>query len=205
MVDQELTDYIESMKDSGFSEEETRKKLLDAGWDAGDVDGALGITPEPAAVPVPRSTAPSGMAYQGIGIRFAAQIVDTIILLIIYFIISFILGMFLGIFVMNMMGGGYYYGGLQLLFYIIFIGLWFGYFVFMEGSKGQTVGKMVCGIKVVKEDGSPCDMHAALIRNLLRIVDSLPFAYIVGVILISGSDKKQRLGDKSAHTVVVKA
>lgn len=49
MVDPELTKYIESMKDSGFSDEETRKKLLDAGWDAKEVDKALGTEPAPAA------------------------------------------------------------------------------------------------------------------------------------------------------------
>lgn len=49
MVDPELAKYIESMKDSGFSGEETRKRLLDAGWDAKEVDKALGIGPAPAA------------------------------------------------------------------------------------------------------------------------------------------------------------
>jgi uncharacterized RDD family membrane protein YckC len=64
---------------------------------------------------------------------------------------------------------------------------------------------MVLKIKVVREDGSPCGIVPAIIRNILRIVDGLPFLYIIGMILISRSSKKQRLGDSVAKTVVVKA
>jgi len=40
--------------------------------------------------------------------------------------------------------------------------------------------------------------------NILRIIDALPFLYIIGLIFMSRSDKKQRLGDKIARTVVIK-
>ncbi len=203
MVDPGLTKYIESMKDSGFSGEETRKKLLNAGWDAKEVDKALGTGPAPAAVaPATKPTA-SVMAYQGIGIRFAAQLIDGVLLFFVYFIIALPLTFIFG--VASYTGGYDSSGPLSLLLQLILAVIGFVYFVIMEGTAGKTVGKMVCGIRVVKEDGSPCDMHASFIRNILRIVDSLPFAYLVGVILISGSDKKQRLGDRTAKTVVVKA
>jgi uncharacterized RDD family membrane protein YckC len=78
------------------------------------------------------------------------------------------------------------------------------YFTLLEGSKGQTIGKMITKIKVVAEDGKPIDMNRSLVRNLLRIIDGL-FVYLVGAILVWRSDKKQRLGDKVAKTVVVKA
>jgi uncharacterized RDD family membrane protein YckC len=87
-----------------------------------------------------------------------------------------------------------------LLYFVIYI----GYFTFLEGSKGQTIGKMVTKIKVVREDGKPIDMNQALTRNILRIIDGL-FAYLIGAILIWRSDKKQRLGDNIAKTIVVKA
>ena len=48
----------------------------------------------------------------------------------------------------------------------------FVYFIYMEGAYGQTVGKMVLNIVVVKEDGSPVGYVDALIRNLLRIIDT---------------------------------
>jgi len=82
--------------------------------------------------------------------------------------------------------------------------LFFLYFILLEGYKGQTVGKMITGIKVVKEDGSSCDMQASFIRNILRIIDGM-FAYIVGAIIIAVSDKNQRLGDLAGKTIVVEA
>ena len=205
MVDPELAQFIESMKESGFSDEETRKKLLDAGWDPKEVNEALG-TGSAAAVPVAvaasaaKPAASPGMAYQGIGIRFAAKVIDSIVLFFVFVIggIPFVL-IFGGL-----DGVGFdQEGPLSFLLNMIFIVVGFAYFVIMEGSRGQTVGKMVLGIKVVKEDGSPCDVHAALIRNALRIVDGI-MVYLVGVILIATSATKQRLGDRVAKTVVVK-
>jgi uncharacterized RDD family membrane protein YckC len=59
-------------------------------------------------------------------------------------------------------------------------------------------------LKVVQEDGKPCGFGSEAVRTILRIIDGLPFLYIIGMIFISRSDKKQRLGDKLAKTVVVK-
>ena len=82
--------------------------------------------------------------------------------------------------------------------------LWIIYFTYFEGTSGQTFGKRLAHIKVVKDDGAKCDFVAALIRNLLRIIDRLPFIYIIGIILILVTNKKQRLGDMLAKTIVVK-
>ncbi len=76
MVDPELTKYIKSMKDSGFSDEETRKKLLDAGWDAREVNAALGTGPAPAAreaakPAVPRKTGTELPVFTIIGNAFS--------------------------------------------------------------------------------------------------------------------------------------
>lgn len=82
--------------------------------------------------------------------------------------------------------------------------LYIGYYTYLEGSRGQTIGKMITRIKVVREDGMPIDMNQALTRNILRIIDGF-IGYLIGAILIWRSDKKQRLGDRWAKTVVVKA
>jgi uncharacterized RDD family membrane protein YckC len=79
------------------------------------------------------------------------------------------------------------------------------YFTLMEGLFGASIGKFVTGIRVVKEDGTRADVGAALIRNTLRVVDVLPFFYLLGAILIWTSPTKQRLGDRVAKTVVVTA
>jgi uncharacterized RDD family membrane protein YckC len=87
---------------------------------------------------------------------------------------------------------------------LISVALYFGYYVLMEGYLGQTLGKMLLGIKVVKEDdGGVPGVKAAAIRTVLRIVDGL-FSYLVGFIAVLASAKNQRLGDMAAHTLVVR-
>jgi uncharacterized RDD family membrane protein YckC len=53
--------------------------------------------------------------------------------------------------------------------------------VVLEGTwNGQTLGKRVASVNVVKESGEPCDLKSSTIRNLLRIVDSLVPPYLPG-------------------------
>lgn len=75
------------------------------------------------------------------------------------------------------------------------------YHIFFEATYGQTLGKRLTNIVVVKEDGSPCDWKAATIRNVLRVIDGL-ILYLVGMIVIIGSDDNQRIGDIAGTTVV---
>jgi uncharacterized RDD family membrane protein YckC len=60
-------------------------------------------------------------------------------------------------------------------------------------------------IKVADESGGSLDSGRIVVRNILRIVDWLPFLYIIGFILLATSNGRQRLGDLVAKTVVVKA
>lgn len=131
--------------------------------------------------------------YQGIGIRLVSIIIDNLIVGIIIGVI----GSGIGFGMMTQRMVPWWIG---LLYFVIYI----GYFTILEGSKGQTIGKMVTKIKVVREDGGPIDMNQALTRNILRIIDGL-FVYLIGAILIWRSDKKQRLGDSIAKTIVIKA
>jgi uncharacterized RDD family membrane protein YckC len=79
-----------------------------------------------------------------------------------------------------------------------------GYYLLLEGYLGQTVGKMAVGIKVVAEaTGQAPGIAAAAIRTLLRIIDGL-FSYAVAFVTVLASDKRQRLGDMAAHTLVVR-
>jgi hypothetical protein len=87
---------------------------------------------------------------------------------------------------------------------LVMIGAVFVYFVLTEGFLGATLGKMIFRVRVLKEDGSPCGLGPAVVRNVLRFIDALPFLYLIGAILIIRSNKKQRLGDRVAKTIVVK-
>ena len=80
----------------------------------------------------------------------------------------------------------------------------FFYYFLLEGFAGQTIGKRILGIAVVKADGSPCTYLSSFVRNLLRVVDAMPFFYLVGLAVMALSDRKQRIGDHVAGTVVVK-
>ena len=91
-------------------------------------------------------------------------------------------------------------GGSLVLFLAVI-----GYYVLMEGLLGRTVGKMVTGIRVVREDGTtPPGIGAAVLRTLCRIVDGL-FGYLVGFIIVLAGDRRRRLGDMAAKTQVVRA
>ncbi len=139
--------------------------------------------------------------YQGIAVRLAAQVVDGIIFYVIFWIIGTTIASIYG---------GLSLTGFQLQGTPAFITLgtlfviWLAYFTILEGTAGQTVGKLICKIRVIKEDGSPCDLPTAFVRNILRVIDGIAF-YLVGAIFIARSDKKQRFGDKIAKTIVVKS
>ena len=66
---------------------------------------------------------------------------------------------------------------------------------------------MAVKIKVVKEDGSKLSYIDAFVRTLLLYIDAFPYIipFLLGAILIWTSDKKQRLGDRVARTIVVSA
>jgi uncharacterized RDD family membrane protein YckC len=151
--------------------------------------------------PVPTYEAP--IQYQGVGIRFVALLIDGIILGIINWIL---LAIFAGSAISyDVTTGTYSISPAFYAVYVLLVVIDLLYFTFLLGRYGQTVGKMVVKIKVVNEaDSSPITYGAAFIRTILFIIDGL-FAYLVGAILIWTSDKKQRLGDRVAHTVVLRA
>lgn len=82
--------------------------------------------------------------------------------------------------------------------------LYSGYFVFFEWvMSGQTPGKRLLGIRVIKEGGYALRFLDSLVRNLLRIVDFLPFGYGVGLTTVLVTPRSQRLGDLAAGTLLV--
>ena len=68
---------------------------------------------------------------------------------------------------------------------------------------GQTIGKMIMKIKVVRVDGSPTEWYNLFVRWMLRIIDLWIFSPSIGILSILLSDKKQRIGDAAAGTVVI--
>src|SRR3954452_19174392 len=79
------------------------------------------------------------------------------------------------------------------------------YYFALESGAGQTVGKKLMKLRVVRADGRPAGMREIAVRTILRVVDGIGM-YIVGLIvmLVTG-ERRQRIGDLAAATVVVDA
>src|SRR5918911_227838 len=80
-----------------------------------------------------------------------------------------------------------------------------GYYVFFEIVwNGQTPGKRLVGVRVIRENGYPIRPIDAVIRNLVRIVDWLPGMYGIGVLTMLLNQRSKRLGDFASGTIVVR-
>lgn len=88
-----------------------------------------------------------------------------------------------------------------ILFFLVF----YGYFVIFEKLwNGQTPGKRLLGIRVVRDGGYPVELVGSIIRNLVRIVEQILGFYAVSVISMLLSPENKRLGDYAAGTIVVR-
>lgn len=81
----------------------------------------------------------------------------------------------------------------------------FAYGALLEGFwNGQTIGKRLLHLRVIDQAGLPLGIEQAWIRNLMRVFDALPLAYLVGGISALSSPVMQRFGDQVAGTLVVR-
>jgi uncharacterized RDD family membrane protein YckC len=132
------------------------------------------------------------------GRRILATIVDGLIFGALFTVMSMLFG------TITSVGPANWNGSLPALPSVLYGVIVVLYYILLEGYLGQTVGKMVLGIKVVREDsGEVPGVGGATIRTLLRIVDGL-FSYLVAFVAVVATHKRQRLGDMAAHTLVVR-
>src|ERR1700688_3720012 len=81
----------------------------------------------------------------------------------------------------------------------------FAYVALLEGFwNGQTIGKRLFHLRVIDQAGLPLRIEQAWVRNLMRVFDALPFAYLIGGISALSSPLMQRFGDRVAGTLVVR-
>lgn len=97
---------------------------------------------------------------------------------------------------------------IALMIIVLFL-IFAGYFIFFEWLwNGQTPGKRLLKLRVIREDGRPITLWEAMARNLLRIFDTFPGfilpVYSIGLITIFMSHRDQRIGDMFAGTVVIR-
>jgi uncharacterized RDD family membrane protein YckC len=86
----------------------------------------------------------------------------------------------------------------------VFVVAW-GYYIICEMvTGGSSPGKRALGLRVIRDNGLPIGFTQSMLRNLVRIVDFLPWGYGVGLIAVFASRRSQRLGDMVAGTLVVR-
>jgi uncharacterized RDD family membrane protein YckC/ribosomal protein L37E len=138
---------------------------------------------------------------EGVGLRFAAQVVDAVVLLLAFILVSYAV-------YLAMAGAGEFAivgeEPSSLPFWIAFLSGSFVYYWICEGVWGRTLGKRLFDLRVVRVDGAPAGLGRAFVRTALRPVDALPAAYLLGAGVIWLTRRDQRLGDLAAGTVVVR-
>jgi uncharacterized RDD family membrane protein YckC len=144
----------------------------------------------------------------GLGSRFVAWFVDQIVvwmMTVALIILLIVVGLSFDAVVDDVDGRGGNNSSRATLYLagVIMLVWGFGsflYFVFFELLlRGQTVGKRISSIRVVKADGFQLDSLSIVVRNLFRVVDQLPPMWIIPFV----SRRSQRCGDMVAGTLVV--
>ena len=100
---------------------------------------------------------------------------------------------------LGLLGGA----GAGALAVVMFAMYWFYPVLFEVLWNGRTPGKRALGLRVVSEDGAPVGWRASFTRNLLRVVDMLPFGYATGLVACLADPGARRLGDMVARTRVI--
>lgn len=138
----------------------------------------------------------------GIGSRFMAALVDTLLIIVLQ-AIAYLASFFI---LANLTEWQDSWGGwIAAVFALITFALLWGYYIFFElWWNGQTPGKRLTGLRVIRSDGTPITLTESIIRNLVRLVDFLPLFYGVGIVAMFIDRQSRRLGDFAAGTLVVR-
>ncbi len=152
-----------------------------------------------------------GYAVAGIGSRFIAALVDSILLGLLLLVLN--IALLMGLAAISPDGNpmtaeqsdDWLAGLLIALYALLNFAIFWGYYLLFEWLwQGQTPGKRVVRLRVVSIDGSPVSFVPVAVRNLVRVVDFMPIGYGVGVVTMFCNRQSRRLGDFSAGTLVVK-
>ncbi|WP_228239022.1 RDD family protein [Allomuricauda sp. M10] len=131
----------------------------------------------------------------GVGERIVAFLIDGLILYMYAYLVSLI---------SNAIGFIYEDTWTQRgLAALIFLPAMFYSLLMHSLFNGQTVGKMLMKMRVVRLDGTPVHWSNLLVRWMLRLVDIWIFLGSIGILSILFSEKRQRVGDAAAGTVVI--
>jgi len=132
--------------------------------------------------------------------RIVAYFVDLAIYFATVFLLTIFLKEILGGIISQVIGDWF-----NVFLGFFFIALWILYHLLMEVfNQGQTIGKKIMAIQVVRADGKEPAFSDNLLRAIFMIIDSMVCMGIMAAILIASSEKRQRFGDMAANTTVVR-
>jgi uncharacterized RDD family membrane protein YckC len=148
----------------------------------------------------------------GVGSRFLAAVVDTLlqtVLILLIYLAEFVAGGWIvASGALRDLGQGEPTAGVVWLIALFllasFVLLWGYYIAFELLWNGQTPGKRLFRLRVLRDSGYPIGFLDSLIRNLVRVIDFLPLFYGIGVLTMLIDARSRRLGDLAAGTIVVK-
>jgi uncharacterized RDD family membrane protein YckC len=149
---------------------------------------------------LPASAISTSAAYAGFWIRAAAASIDSIAVWILQIILTIVLGAMAGLLTSDMDGDSIASVVILALFSSV-VGI--AYYVVFTGSCGQTPGKMLLHLKVVRSDGSAMTYGRAALREILgKFVSGITLG--VGYLMVVFDARKQGLHDKIADTCVLR-
>lgn len=154
-----------------------------------------------------------GYEVSGIGSRFIGALIDTFILTML------LVGLNVAVLVLLASLGSdpaaveeslegsaadWAAGVVIAIYALLNFAIWWGYYLLFEWLwNGQTLGKRIAKIRVVRTDGAPVGFLPVAVRNLVRVIDFLPMGYGVGVVTMFCNRQSRRLGDFAGGTLVV--
>lgn len=142
------------------------------------------------------------LVLAGVGTRIVAAVIDSLVIGIAMF--AFLFGALAAAPALDAVleEGGFalavtlvsFVAAIPILYYVLFETL----------DGGRSIGKRAFHLRVVRTNGLPVGFTTSVVRNLVRLVDLLPGAYLVGLVSVVASRANQRVGDLAAGTLVIK-
>ena len=158
----------------------------------------MSVVPVPPQASEPVPPAPGG-GEDLLGVRIGAALIDLALLFGLLVVLSATIGE-------ASVGDGFSFYLNSYADAALYLGLVLVYYFALEATIGQTVGKLLTGVRVVRADAARPSVGAAATRTVVRVVDWLPLLYLVGFLtMLATGARRQRLGDLAAGTGIARA
>jgi len=136
----------------------------------------------------------------GLGYRLLSSMLDMLFMSVYVLLLMFIVGFYEGL--RSAVDHDEY--GIAVFFILAMLPVLLYHFLSEQFMNGQSFGKKIVGIRVIRLDGTQPNLGSYAIRSLFRIIDVQTCYGLVAIISIAASEKSQRLGDMASGTTVIR-